>query len=176
MRILREVGTLGLVVAVAACLLPRDVAGQGRIGGQGVYQSELLGGTFGAGFRGQLDLGFLYPGLGLMGTYDYYFPSNCGSDCSFWEAGGSLVFSGGPGVFFGAGAAFQRFDRPDDLATTEDWITHFLIGLNLPGTDFLTPFLEARFEFASQDTNQVVFSAGALLGPRPSTPRRGGRR
>lgn len=151
---------------------PISLAAQGRVGGQGVYQSELLGGTFGAGVRGQVDVGFVVQGLSLLASYDRYFPSGCGSDCSFWEAAGSVVLSGGPSVYFGGGAAFQKFDRPDDQVTTEDWLVNFLLGLNLPGTSYLTPFVEARFEAFSETTNQIVFSAGAMFGPRPG-PRRG---
>ncbi|MDH3222913.1 MAG: hypothetical protein OEO23_04290, partial [Gemmatimonadota bacterium] len=133
---------------------------------------ELLGGTFGLGVRGQLDLGFLFTGTSILVGYDRYFPSNCGDGCSFWEASGSVVASGGQAVYFGAGTAFQKFDRPDDLVTTEDWLVNFLVGLNLPGTSFLTPFVEARFEAFSETTNQIVFSLGAMLGP--TAARRGG--
>ena len=168
----RGFGTPLCLLVLVALGLPSALAGQGRVGGQGVYQSELLDGTFGAGVRGQLDLGFIFPGLSVLSTYDRYFPSGCGDDCAFWEASGSVVMSGGPSVYFGGGAAFQTFDRPDDQATTEDWLVNFLLGLNLPGTSFLTPFVEARFEAFSETTNQIVFSAGVLFGPRPG-PRRG---
>jgi len=161
------VGALGL----ASLVRPAPVAGQGRVGGQGVYQSVLLGGTFGLGVRGQLDLGFAFDGLSLLGSYDRYFPSDCGGDCAFWEGSASLVVAGGPSVYFGAGTAFQRFDRPDDQATTEDWLVNLILGLNLPGSAYVTPFAEARFQAFSETTNQIVFSVGALLGPRRARPR-----
>lgn len=165
-----------LVLALAVVgILPSQAIAQGRVGGQGVYQSELFGGAFGVGARAQLDLDFLFPGVSALGTYDTYFP-DCDEDCSLWEASGSLLFSSGPGFYFGAGAAFQRYEPPEGLEALEDWIANFVVGFTLPGTSFVTPFVDARFEAFSETTNQIVFSAGALVGPTPRSRRPGGRR
>ena len=172
-----RVGVVGVwaVALVALSGIGSPTAAQVRIGGQGVYQSEVFDGTFGVGGRALIDVGFLLPGLSIMGTYDWYFP-DC-ETCSFWEAGGAAILAGGSALYFGGGASYQKFERDGELAEfgdTEDWIFNILLGLQFPNVPAITPFGEVRFEVGSDRTNQLVFSVGALLGS--SAPPRPGRR
>ena len=156
-------GSAFLFMGAAALVCDQtDLAAQGRIGGHGSYQSELFGGAFGLGARAQLDLGSVLRGASLLGTFDSFFP-DC-PDCSLTEFGGNLLISGGTSFYFGAGAAFQRFERENESETIEDWIVNFIVGINIPWTDYVTPFVDARFETFGDATNQIVFSAGLMVG------------
>lgn len=155
----------GLSAIVALSLWAPALQAQVRLGAQGVYQSELFGGTIGVGGRALLNLGFLKPGVALLGTYDVLFP-DC-NECSSQEATASLTLSQGPGVYIGAGATYKTFDRGTDfgdLPKTEDWQAHFLLGLRFPGVPVLTPFGEIRYEVGGGAANQIVFSLGTYLG------------
>ena len=175
----RRKSPLRLATAVlATCLLSASVASpvaaQVRGGGQAVYQSEFQDGTFGLGGRAEVDLGFIFDGLAIAGTYDRFLP-DC-DECSFWEAGGQVII--GNGTFhFGVGSSFQRFERGGDLAelgTTEDWAFNLMTGLRFVNVPVVTPFVEFRQEVLGEPVNEQTFSVGVLFGP-PSGRRPPGR-
>ena len=166
-------------ILAAAIAITGPAAAQVAVGGHGAYQTEIFDGTFGAGARLEVDLGFLRRGISLAGTWETYFPG-C-DDCSLWEAGGQVIVSGENPIYLGLGGSFQRFERGSSLAElgdTDDWIFNLVFGFRLRVMPVITPFMEVRQEFGSESANQQTISVGILLGParaRNTPPRPGPR-
>ena len=168
-----------IFAAAAATAIAGPAAAQVAVGGHGAYQTEIFDGTFGAGARLEVDLGFLRRGISLAGTWETYFPG-C-DDCSLWEAGGQVIVSGENPIYLGLGGSFQRFERGSSLAElgdTDDWIFNLVFGVRVPVMPVITPFVEIRQEFGSESANQQTISAGILLSPARArrTPARPGAR
>lgn len=160
------------VAALGAAFQATAARAQFRAGPHATYQTELVGGDFGAGGRLELDLDFIRPGLLLAGTYDHFFPS-C-DQCRSFEAGGELLFGAGP-VFMGGAAAYRSFD-PGDAAPTRDpgdptpvrtasaeWVFSLVLNVRFPQVPVVTPFGEFRQEFGGNPNRQTI-SMGVLVG------------
>ncbi len=168
-----------IFAAAAATAIAGPAAAQVAVGGHGAYQSEIFEGTFGAGARLEVDLGFLRRGISLAGTWETYFPG-C-DDCSLWEAGGQVIVSGESPIYLGLGGSFQRFERGEslsELGDTDDWIFNLVVGIRFSVMPVITPFVEYRQEFGSESANQQTMSVGILLSPARArnTPARPGAR
>lgn len=158
-----------LSVSAAALLLAASQAtpaeAQFRIGAHGVYQTQIVGGDFGAGGRAEIDLAFLFDGLTVAATYDHLFV-DCES-CRSFEAGGELLF--GPGPFMvGAGAAYRSFEPGDNspmLESSNDWAFSVVAGLRFPQVPVVTPFGMFRQQLGGHVNRQTI-SVGVLVGPR----------
>ncbi len=175
----RRSGRASAVLLLAFSLLADPALAQVEIGPEFTYQTELRGGSFGAGARARADLGLLLDGLGVIAYYDRFF-EGCDAqpnpfECSLWESGGALTYSAGP-AYLGTGASFQRLTRtggPVSLPPIDDWAFNILVGLSLPQVPIVTPFVEFRMEIASDThSNQQTFAIGAMIGPE-SLGRRG---
>ncbi len=168
---LRRLAPLLAVLMGASVIqsLPSPASAQFRVGGHGVYQRGLVGGTFGVGGRGEIDLGFVFEGLLVAGTYDRFFP-NC-ETCSLGEVGTELGVTRGP-TYVGIGASFRRF-QAEEGGPTKDWDGNFVFGIRFPSVPVVTPFVQYRLELHSETINDQTFSAGFLVGP-PRLRRRPG--
>ena len=153
------------------------VEAQVRIGGHGVYRSELLTSGFGVGARAELDLGFMLPQLGIGGLYNR-FASEC-DECSSWEGGGQVTL--GEGVsYIGLNVLLARTEQPadDGMEVIDDWKFSVVIGLRVLNLPVVVPFLEVRQSMGSGVWNDQALSLGVLVGPararrapRPPRPR-----
>lgn len=155
-------GLLGLACAVVLATDAVPAAAQIRVGGQGVYQTGVLKGQFGAGGRAEIDLGFVAGGLAAIGIFDRFFP-DC-DDCSQWDASGLAGFVQGP-FHLGLGATYQRLGSGDDAGAVGSWSGLLLAGFRFDRLEVFVPFLEVRQELASQDQNQQTVSLGFMVGP-----------
>lgn len=176
-RLLPPVPPLPPVAAflLLLALSPSAAAAQFRIGGYGSYQSDLFDGSFGVGTRAEVDLDFVFRGLGVAGTYDHFFP-DC-DRCKSFEAGGEVIASQGP-FFIGAGAVLRHFESGLETEAEEDaddWVFSLVTGFRFVRFPVFTPFVQVRQELASETLNRRTFSAGVLVGPsrRRPAPARG---
>lgn len=161
------------ILVVLACLAAwtTPVAAQVRGGAHAAYQTQFLDGSYGAGGRVELDLGFLPGGLTLAGTYDHFFP-DC-RECSAWDAGVQLLSVPPAPLYLGIGANYRRFgdSRSEDPG---DWVFNLIAGIRIPALPVLWPYLEYRQQVGSE-FNEQTFSLGVVLSPARArnAPRRG---
>lgn len=163
--------------ALAFVAVAVPVECQVRIGGHGVYRSELLASGFGLGARAEVDLGFIMPQLGLGGVYNR-FSSEC-DGCRSWEGGGQVTL--GDGVsYIGLNVLLARTEQPEDdeIAVIDDWKFSVVLGLRVLSLPVVVPFLEIRQSLGSGVWNDQAISLGILIGPararrapRPRGPR-----
>lgn len=110
---------------------------QVRAGGHVAYRSELARGTTGYGGRVEIDLGFLFEQLTLIGIYDRLSP-DC-NDCEFWQTGGQVAVVGAVG-WVGMGVGFSRLDDPEAVeGVSEEWTFELSGGARYQYKGFLTP-------------------------------------
>lgn len=149
---------------IAACLITAaPTAAQVRAGAQVVYRTELGRGTTGYGGRAEIDLGFLFEQLTLIGNYDRLFP-NC-NDCEFWQTGAQAAFVGAVG-HVGVGGYFSRLDDPAvSEQFQDDWTFELTVGARYRARGFLTPYFEVRQELGSGILNKQTLSLGVVVGP-----------
>ena len=164
---------LAAFVAVVAPL-----SAQVRVGGHGVYRSELVASGFGFGGRAEFDLGFIMPELGLGGVYNHFSVEGC-ANCSSWEAGGQVTLGEGPS-YIGLNTLFARVEEVEGAKTTrtDDWKLSVVVGFRLLNVPVIVPFLEVRQSLGSGALNDRALSLGILVGPaqsrqppRPRAPR-----
>ena len=162
----RFVRRAAAVVALsAACLITvAPTAAQVRAGGHVAYRTELIEGTTGYGGRVEIDLGFLFEQLTLIGIYDRLSP-NC-NQCEFWQTSGQLGLVGAVG-WIGLGVGFSRLDDPGSVReeVTEEWTFELSGGARYRFKGFLTPFFEIRNELGDGILNNQTLSLGVLVGP-----------
>ena len=163
-RILRRLaGAATLIVMSLIVAAPTEA--QVRAGVHGLYQNELLDGTWGYGGRVEFDLGFLFDQLVVGGTYDKLSPE-C-SECAYWKAGGQVGFLGGMG-YVGLGTYYSEFDQPDaadGVVTTTEWTFELGVSVRLPLKGFFTPFFEIRNQLGEGVLNSQTLALGFLVGP-----------
>ena len=150
---------------ITACLIAAaPVAAQVRAGGQVLYRSGLLDGTTGYGGRVEIDLGFLFEQLTLIGSYDRLFP-DC-NECESWQTGGQFALVGAVG-HVGVGGYFLRLDDPGAVGeqVTDEWSFELSVGARYRVKGFLTPFFEIRSELGSGILNKQTLSLGVVVGP-----------
>ena len=162
-----------VLALLLAASVARPAAAQVRAGGHAAYQNKVSDGTFGVGGRAEVDLGFIFDGLALAGSYDRFFPG-C-DDCTLWDAGGWVIASQGP-LYLGLGTSLQRYEGADVVADTEEWGFHALVGLKFLDIPVIVPFVEYRQQVGAETLNRTTFSLGILLGPSRAraAPRRPG--
>jgi len=149
---------------IAACLITAAPAmAQVRAGGHVVYRTELARGNTGYGGRVEIDLGFLFEQLTLIGIYDRLSP-DC-NNCEFWQTSGQLGLVGAVG-WVGLGVGFSRLDDPGAVeGVSEEWTFELSGGARYQYRGFLTPFFEIRNELGDGILNNQTLSLGVLLGP-----------
>ena len=158
-----------VLAAVASALASAPLAGQFRLGGQGVYRSQVGGGEFGYGGRVEVDLGLLISNLGVAGVYNT-FP--CGEGCStLTEAGGQVTLGTGS-TYLGLNLLRSVLEtgKPEEYDLKLSAVVGFRVGGLLP---IAAPFLEVRQSIGSGLSDQAV-AVGVLVGP--SSARRAPRR
>lgn len=155
---------VGVAALTAACLITSaPTAAQVRAGGHVVYRTELVEGITGYGGRVEIDLGFLFEQLTLIGTYERLSP-NC-DQCELWQTAGQLAMVGSVG-FVGLGAGFSRLDDPARSDEVKDeWTFELTAGARYAFKGFLTPFFEIRQELGEGILNNQTLSLGILVGP-----------
>ena len=162
--VLRQAAAVtALLAALAGGVMPASA--QVRVGSHGLYHNKFLGGNFGYGARAEIDLGVLFDGLMIAGTYDRVSPDCAG--CRYWEAGGQVALWAGLGTF-GLGAYFSRSNELGDggsLVVEDDWVFAMTVSARYPVTGFATPFLELQNELGEGILNRQTISLGLLLGP-----------
>jgi len=160
-----------------------NLEAQVRIGPQASYGNDA---DFGIGARAMIDFPTMLPGLGLIGSFDYFFPSavdlsGFGVDIStnYWEINANLFYSfpvNTPGFepYVGGGLNFANASvdltgTPVELDDTQSEIGfNLLFGFLFPVTG-LSPFVEVRIElggdedFLIRGDNQVVVTGGLLF-------------
>ena len=179
-RNVRRVAALATLVAASVTAGALPAVAQVRGGGHGLYQNELLNGSFGYGGRVEFDLGFLVEQMVIGGNYDRVFPE-C-DECTYWETGGQLGFYSGVG-YVGLGVFFSRFENTTaggGRTIEDDWIFALIGSVRYPLKGFFTPFLEIRNELGEGILNSQTIALGILLGPygggeTSRTPARGAR-
>lgn len=162
-RFFRRVAAVATLIA--ACLITgAPTAAQVRAGGHVVYRTELIQGTTGYGGRVEIDLGFLFEQLTLIGIYDRLSP-NC-NQCEFWQTSGQLGLVGAVG-WIGLGVGFSRLDDPEAVLeqVTDEWTFEVSGGARYRFKGFLTPFFEIRNELGDGVLNNQTLSLGVLVGP-----------
>ena len=167
---MRRVFVGGMLVALAALLMPATAQAQVDLGIQASYNAEPAGfdgldGAFGLGAR--LGVGLPLVGLGVTGSFDYFFP-DCGTpDCTFWDLSGNVTYSI-PSVainpYFGGGLALQSFEQ-DGVGESEEEIGfNLLAGVKLGAMMPVNLFGELKYQiFGDPFDNQFVISAGILF-------------
>ena len=150
---IRSVSVHGLVafVAVAAPL-----SAQVRVGGQGVYRSEILSSGYGVGARAELDLGFILRELGLGGVFNRFSVEGC-ADCSSWEAAGQVTL--GEGVsYIGTNVLLSRIEQVEsgEMTTSDEWKFSVVVGFRLLNVPVIVPFLKfgSRWDPACSTTRR----------------------
>lgn len=162
-RILRRFAAVAALFAVSL-IAAAPATAQVRVGGHGLYQLDLLDGTFGYGGRVEFDLGFLWEDLVVTGIYDRYSPDCPG--CSYWKTGAQAGLLSRVG-YFGLGTYFSRFEDPGAGAGNtieDDWTYELVAAIRYP-LGLLTPFFEIRNELGQGILNKQTLVAGVLLGP-----------
>ncbi len=181
---------MGTRVAMAAAVL--GALGAGTLEAQDVKlgaQASLAQDTnFGIGPRVEFGLGRAIPGLGVTGSFDYFFPDDFRlttiegqmftASVNYWEINANLIYgfsiANTPGVdpYVGAGINFSHisgnFTGPGaagDNSETDAGI-NLVGGAKFPLTG-VTPFLEARLELKGSDPlgveDQFVLTGGILF-------------
>lgn len=163
--VFRQGAAVAALIAVAAISVG-PAAAQARVGGHGLYKSQLVNGTYGYGGRVEFDLGFLVDQLVAGGTYERLSPE-CAVACEYWEAGGQAGFQSGIG-YLGMGLFFSRFENTGAAGQPtieDDWIFALLGSIRYPLKGFITPFFEIRNELGEGILNSQSIVLGILLGP-----------
>lgn len=158
-----------------------ELSAQSRFGGQASFGDDA---DFGLGGRVLLDFTTALTGLAFIGSFDYFFPDNVGVDAAteanYWELNGNAVIEFGiasaPNLqpYVGGGINFAHAsvddtspDAPEDTSQN-DLALNILAGFEFPLAG-ITPFAEARYTFAGDDSflvrqgSQFVLTAGLLF-------------
>jgi hypothetical protein len=151
--------------AVAALCLagltarPAEAQGAPRIGGQMSFAQDV---NAGLGLR--LELPVARQDVRLETAFDYFFPD---SPFEYWELNGDLAWGlrladTRLGLYLGGGldVAHSGFRGVPGSGST-DLGANLLVGLRIPTTSRLTPFVELRPEFGGG--NRLVLSTGVIF-------------
>jgi opacity protein-like surface antigen len=164
-----------VVVAVAALAATPVVAQEGgggfRFGVQGNYADDA---DFGVGARAQFGLDSVQEGLGLVGSFDYYFPgadddSELGVDVdvTYWEINANLVYtltkSGSLAPYVGAGLNVAHAGASAESGGVEVSVDETELGANLLGGVRFSDrfFAEAKIELSGGE--MFVITGGILF-------------
>lgn len=169
---MRRVFVGGLLLALTTLLAPGTARAQIDLGAQLSYNGEPAGldgadGAFGVGAR--VGVGLPLVGLGVTGSFDYFFPDCDPIDCTFWDLSGNVTYTLPSAVvnpYFGGGVALQSFHA--DATTLTEELDEQEVGFNiLGGVKLGGPglpvdlFAEAKYQiFGDPFDNQFVISAG----------------
>ena len=166
---MRRVFVGGLLLAFAAFLSPHAAQAQVSLGVQASYNGEPAGlegldGAFGLGAR--VGVGLPLVGLGVTGSFDYFFPDCDPADCSFWDLSGNVTYtlpSVAVNPYFGGGVALQSFEV-DGFDSEEEIGFNLLAGVKLGAMMPVDFFGELKYQiFGEPFDNQFVISAGVYF-------------
>lgn len=168
---MRRVFVGGLLIALTTLLAPGSAQAQIDLGAQLSYNGEPAGaegldGAFGLGAR--VGVGLPLVGLGVMGSFDYFFPDCDPLDCTFWDLSGNVTYtlpSVAVNPYFGGGVALQSFevdDTPDVEGGSEEEVGfNLLAGVKVGAMMPVNLFGELKYQiFGDPFDNQFVISAG----------------
>lgn len=162
---MRRVFVGGLLIALATLLAPGSARAQIDLGAQLSYNGEPAGlegldGAFGLGAR--VGVGLPLVGLGVTGSFDYFFPDCDPLDCSFWDLSGNVTYtlpSVAVNPYFGGGVALQSFEVEGE--SEEEVGFNLLAGVKLGAMMPVNLFGELKYQiFGDPFDNQFVISAG----------------
>lgn len=163
---MRRVFVGGLLIALTALLAPGSAQAQIDLGAQLSYNGEPAGaegldGAFGLGAR--VGVGLPLVGLGVTGSFDYFFPDCDPADCTFWDLSGNVTYtlpSVAVNPYFGGGVALQSFEV-DEFDSQEEVGFNLLAGVKLGAMMPVDLFGELKYQiFGDPFDNQFVISAG----------------
>ncbi len=125
---------------------------------------------FGVGPRVSLAIPAGDLGLSLVGSFDYFFPSDAaGADISYWELNGNVILDipvGGTfAPYVGAGINYAKASGSASAGGVNISASDSEVGANLLaglrfGSAGPSPFLEGRYSTASE---QIVVAVGLLF-------------
>lgn len=155
-------------LAVALLLvLPASLRAQGvDLGGQLVYTPEPAGleeGAFGVGAR--LGFGLPLAGVGIHGTFDFFFPECDTGECDLWN--GAVNVTVDVSLFDrvtpygGGGVSFQKLDL--EGVTVDDTGFNVLAGLRTAEILPVALLAEVRYQVMNDFDDQVVVALGFLF-------------
>ncbi len=153
-----------LAAAVAAlCLTSAPLAAQGapRLGGQLSFAQDV---NAGLGVRLDLPLASRGQDMRLMTAFDWFFPD---SPFRYWEFNGDLAWGlrladTRLALYLGGGLNVARSSVQGLPGSgTTDLGANLLVGLRIPTSSRLTPYIELRPEFGGG--NRLVLSTGVLF-------------
>lgn len=146
-RIFSLAATLAVVVALGLSA-PTEAEAQASFGPDLSYATDSE--AIGVGARANVGLG-PFP-LGVIGSFDYFFP-DVGDH---WELNGNAIFSLGvplgPKPYIGAGLNYADFGAGTDTGL------NILGGVEIGGPLPITPFVEGRY--ATTGAGQFILTAG----------------
>lgn len=145
--------------------LPATLSAQVALGGHVLYAPEPAGlegvdGAFGVGAR--LGFGLPLTGLGVHGTFDFFFPDCGAEECALWDGGVNLTVDleilDPVTPYGGAGVAFRKLDV--EGATLDDTGFNVLAGIRAGGLLPVTLLGEARYQIMNDFDDQLVLAVG----------------
>lgn len=163
---MRRVFVGGLLIALTTLLAPGSARAQIDLGAQLSYNGEPAGaegldGAFGLGAR--VGVGLPLVGLGVTGSFDYFFPDCDPVDCTFWDLSGNVTYtlpSVAVNPYFGGGVALQSFEV-EEFDSEEEVGFNLLAGVKLGAMMPVDLFGELKYQiFGDPFDNQFVISAG----------------
>jgi len=169
-RMNRRFVSLCFAVPVLLFGLTAPLAAQGISFGAAASYGEDT--DFGVGPRVSLAIPAGDLGLSLVGSFDYFFPSDAdadalGVDINYWELSGNLVLDipvgeGSVGPYLGAGINYAEASGSASGAGLTISASESEVGVNLLGglrfgSAGASPFVEGRYSTASE---QIVVSVG----------------
>ena len=144
------------------CLSAGNLAAQApRMGGQLSFAQDV---NAGLGVRLDLPLASRGQDLHLMTTFDYFFPD---SPFRYWEFNGDLAWGlrladTRLSLYVGGGLNLARTSLHGVPGSgNTDLGANLLVGLRIPTTSRVTPYVELRPEFGGG--NRLVLSTGVLF-------------